>query len=99
MHENSLNNYHCNHYSQMVGLYVDPEGKQIRTRGLSYTNEQITSDLISEDDAMKGLRLRITELERTLQQYKVTWLVYIIALLHHNTCTYIQNILAGNLTL
>ena len=59
----------------MVGLYIDPEGKQIRTRGLSYTNEQITSDLISEDDAMKGLRLRITELEMTLQQYKVTWLV------------------------
>ena len=64
-----------NHYSQMVGLYVDPEGKTIRTCGLSYTNEQIISDLISEDDAMKGLRLRITELERTLQQYKVTWLV------------------------
>ena len=95
--------YCYNHYSQMVGLYVDPEGKTIRTRGLSYTNgsfytiEHTTSDQILGDDAMKGLRLRITELERTLQQYKVNWLYIVcIAILHHNKCKY--NFSADNLT-
>ena len=78
----------------MVGLYVDPEGKNINTRGSSYTNDHTTSDQILGDDAMKGLRLRITELERTLQQYKVTWLVC-ITILHHNKCTF--NYSADNL--
>ena len=90
----------------MVGLYVDPEGKTIRTHGLSYTNgsfytiEHTTSNQMSGDDAMKGLHLRITELERTLQQYKVNWLyivcIAIIAILHHNKCKY--NFSADNLT-
>ena len=82
MHVCSLNNYYYNHYSQMVGLYVDPEGKTISTRGTSNTNEHTTLDQILGDDTMKGLRLRITELERTLQQYKVNWLVYIITILY-----------------
>ena len=55
----------------MVGLYINPEGKNITTFDTGTRNKHASSDQNSGEVAMRGLRLRITELENRLQQYEV----------------------------
>ena len=55
----------------MVGLYINPEGTNITTFDTGSRNKHASSDQNSGEVAMRGLRLRITELENRLQHFEV----------------------------
>lgn len=54
----------------MIGLYKDPQGEKISVMASIPAREPSSADLHSGEE-VKGLRRRITELEKSLRQYEV----------------------------
>lgn len=59
----------------MVGLYKDPDGKNIVLKTTATTEEKESKPISQSDTEIKILQMRITELEKSLRQHVSVFLI------------------------
>lgn len=68
----------------MVGLYKDPDGKNIVLKTTASTEEKASKPISQNDSEIKMLQMRIAELENSLRQHVSISLIYTSYQRKHN---------------